>query len=260
MQIIYVVSTGPGGYSHMSVAAKETIEKSDVIVGYTKYLRDIAKIIEDKERHSTGMTAEIERVNIAVEKALEGKTVSLVSNGDVNVFGLATLLVEIVEARGLWDRLEVVSVPGVTSFFAAASLCGAPISQDFAVISLSDRLTPLESIEKRIKAAFEADFVIGIYNPLSKSRKIPYELFLRYLSAINPETPVCVATDIGRAEQCVRIMDSAALVSMGVETKEIDMSTVILVGNSSSRFTSNGKIITPRGYLDKYSLEFLQNS
>lgn len=260
MQIIYVVSTGPGGYSHMSVAAKETIEKSDVIVGYTKYLRDIAKIIEDKERHSTGMTAEIERVNIAVEKALEGKTVSLVSNGDVNVFGLATLLVEIVEARGLWDRLEVVSVPGVTSFFAAASLCGAPISQDFAVISLSDRLTPLESIEKRIKAAFEADFVVGIYNPLSKSRKIPYELFLRYLSAINPKTPVCVATDIGRAEQCVRIMDSAALVSMGVETKEIDMSTVILVGNSSSRFTSNGKIITPRGYLDKYSLEFLQNS
>lgn len=260
MQIIYVVSTGPGGYSHMSVAAKETIEKSDVIVGYTKYLRDIAKIIENKERHSTGMTAEIERVNIAVEKALEGKTVSLVSNGDVNVFGLATLLVEIVEARGLWDRLEVVSVPGVTSFFAAASLCGAPISQDFAVISLSDRLTPLESIEKRIKAAFEADFVIGIYNPLSKSRKIPYELFLRYLSAINPETPVCVATDIGRAEQCVRIMDAAALVSMGVETKEIDMSTVILVGNSSSRFTSNGKILTPRGYLDKYSLEFLQNS
>ena len=204
------------------------------------------------------MTAEIERVNIAIEKALEGKVVSLVSNGDVNVFGLATLLVEIVEARGLWDRLEVVSLPGVTSFFAAASLCGAPISQDFAVISLSDRLTPLESIEKRIKAAFEADFVVGIYNPLSKSRKLPYELFLRYLGGIKQETPVCVATDIGREDQNVRIIDAATLVSMGVETKEIDMSTVILVGNSSSRFTSNGKILTPRGYLDKYELEELK--
>ena len=258
MQTIYVVSTGPGGYADMSVAAKETIEKSDVVVGYTKYLKDIGKIIEGKERHSTGMTAEIERVNIAIEKALEGKVVSLVSNGDVNVFGLATLLVEIVEARGLWDRLEVVSLPGVTSFFAAASLCGAPISQDFAVISLSDRLTPLESIEKRIKAAFEADFVVGIYNPLSKSRKIPYELFLRYLGGIKQETPVCVATDIGREDQNVRIIDAATLVSMGVETKEIDMSTVILVGNSSSRFTSNGKILTPRGYLDKYELEELK--
>jgi len=241
----------------MSLKAKEIIEKSDVVVGYTKYIKDLKDMLEGKERHSTGMTAEIERVDIAIQKALEGKSVSLISNGDVNVFGLATLLVEIIEARGLWDRLDVVSIPGVTSFFAAASLCGAPISQDFAVISLSDRLTPLESIEKRIKAAFEADFVVGIYNPLSKSRKIPYELFLGYLGAINPKTPVCVARDVGREDENVRIMDAATLVSMGVETKEIDMSTVILVGNSSSRFTSNGKILTPRGYLDKYSLDEL---
>jgi len=239
----------------MSLKAKEIIEKSDVVVGYTKYIKDLKDMLEGKERHSTGMTAEIERVDIAIQKALEGKKVSLISNGDVNVFGLATLLVEIIEARGLWDKLDVVSIPGVTSFFAAASLCGAPISQDFAVISLSDRLTPLESIEKRIKAAFEADFVVGIYNPLSKSRKIPYEIFLRYLSAINQKTPVCVATDIGREDENVRLMDAATLVLMGVETKEIDMSTVILVGNSSSRFISNGKILTPRGYLDKYGLD-----
>ncbi|HRF57422.1 MAG TPA: precorrin-3B C(17)-methyltransferase [Campylobacterales bacterium] len=255
MQEIYIVSTGPGGHVHMSLKAKEIIEKSDVVVGYTKYIKDLKDMLEGKERHSTGMTAEIERVDIAIQKALEGKKVSLISNGDVNVFGLATLLVEIIEARGLWDKLDVVSIPGVTSFFAAASLCGAPISQDFAVISLSDRLTPLESIEKRIKAAFEADFVVGIYNPLSKSRKIPYEIFLRYLSAINQKTPVCVATDIGREDENVRLMDAATLVLMGVETKEIDMSTVILVGNSSSRFISNGKILTPRGYLDKYGLD-----
>ncbi len=239
----------------MSLKAKEIIEKSDVIVGYTKYIKDLKDMLGDKECHSTGMTAEMERVDIAIQKALEGKKVSLISNGDVNVFGLATLLVEIIEARGLWDKLDVVSIPGVTSFFAAASLCGAPISQDFAVISLSDRLTPLESIEKRIKAAFEADFVVGIYNPLSKGRKIPYEIFLRYLSAINQKTPVCVATDIGREDENVRLMDAATLVLMGVETKEIDMSTVILVGNSSSRFISNGKILTPRGYLDKYGLD-----
>jgi precorrin-3B C17-methyltransferase len=168
---------------------------------------------------------------------------------------MATLLVEILEEKNLLDELEIVSIPGVTTMFAAASLCGAPISQDFAVISLSDRLTAIEVIEKRIKLALEADFVLGIYNPLSKTRKKPYEIFLQHLSSINGATPVCVATDIGRDEQKIAIIDAKTLVEQGIENKNVNMSTLILVGNSSTKLTKNGKILTPRGYLVKYSLD-----
>ncbi len=255
MNKIYVVSTG-FGKGAITMQTLDVIKDATVIVGYTKYVDEIAELCSGKELYTSGMTQEVERVSVAIEKAINPQSrVALISNGDVNVYGMATLLVEIIEEKGLGEQLEVVSISGVTAMTYAASLCGAPISQDFAVISLSDRLTPIEKIEKRIKSALEADFVLGIYNPISKSRKKPYEIFLEQLKAINSETPVCVAKNLGRDEEEHKITTCGELIDVGVENGFLDMSTIIIVGNSASRFTTNGKILTPRGYLDKYSLE-----
>ena len=253
---LYIVSTGPGGILHLTIEAQKAIEASNVVVGYTKYIEDITPLIQNKKVMTSGMTEEISRCDMAISSAIEGNTVSLVSNGDVNVFGLASIAIELIDTKKLWDQVEITSLPGVTSFLALASKTGAPISQDFAIISLSDRLTPLDVIEKRIKAGMEGDFVLGIYNPLSKRRKKPYELFLSYVDQyIKKETPVIIASNIDRQMEEIHYLTAEKLLADGIENPLISMSTLLLIGNQSTRWTENNKLLTPRGYLDKYHLD-----
>ena len=154
--------------------------------------------------------------------------------------------------KNLWDEVEIVSVPGVSSVFAAASKVGAPLSQDFAVVSLSDRLTDPDMINKRIFNALDADFVLAIYNPKSKKRIQPYLDFLDILSKFD-ERIITVAQNVGReAKEHIAITTSTDLIEKGLEHEDVGMSTLIIVGNSNSRLTKNGKILTPRGYLNKY--------
>jgi precorrin-3B C17-methyltransferase len=254
MNRLYIVSTGAGGTKYLTQEALQAIQEAEVIVSYTKYAKELSDMFGDKEVITSGMTKEIERCNIAIDSAHAGKTTALISNGDVNVFAMATLVVEIMDTKELWDDIDVVSIAGVTSILATASRIGAPISQDFAVISLSDRLTPIETIDNRIKCALDGDFVIGIYNPISKKRKRPYEILIEHLQNYSNRVAI-IASNIGREDETITVVDTNELIEKSIENELLSMSTMILIGNSSTRMTKNGKVLTPRGYLNKYDLD-----
>lgn len=253
MGILYVVSSGPGGEGYLSADAQKALNDSDIIVSYKKYAKELAHLFEDKELITSGMTKEIQRCSDAIEKAAQGHTVSLISNGDVNVYAMATLVVELIDTKELWDKVELVSLPGVTSMLALASKCGAPVSQDFCLISLSDRLTDIELIQKRVRLSLEADFVMGIYNPMSKKRKRPYELMLEEFSKVESKEAI-IASNIGRENEVITYTTTHELVEKGIANEAVGMSTMLLIGNSNTRKTKNGKLLTPRGYLNKYEL------
>lgn len=254
MNKLYIVSSGAGGLDYITPEARAAIDECEVVVSYSKYARELSSILEGKELFTSGMTHEIERCSQAIEYARSGKITCIISNGDANVFGMATLVVELLDKQDLWDEIELISLPGVTSFLAAASKVGAPISQDFAVISLSDRLTDINMIDRRVRAALETDFIIGIYNPKSKKRIKPYENFLQALDD-NEKRIAIIASHVGRAgKEKITITNTQDLITQGITHPAVSMSTLIIVCNSNTRLTKNGLVLTPRGYLNKYEL------
>jgi len=250
---LYIISSGAGSDTYITTQAVEAINDCDVVVSYTKYAKELDNLIKNKELFTSGMTHEIERANQAIEFAKAGKTTCIISNGDVNVFGMATLVVELIDEQNLWDEIEVISIPGVTSFLAAASRVGAPISQDFAIISLSDRLTDINMIDRRVKNSLEADFILGIYNPKSKKRIQPYLNFIDALKNVD-ERIVIVASNVGRAKEHINITTTTDLINQSLDHPDVSMSTLIIVCNSNTKLTKNGKVLTPRGYLNKYDM------
>lgn len=236
---IYVIGFGAGNEDGMSAGAKKRIEECDIIVGYTTYINILKRYFPDKEFIETPMRREIERVRAAVELAEEGKTVAVVSSGDSGIYGMASLVYEMTEGTGV----EVIVIPGITAASSGAALLGAPLSHDFAAVSLSDLLTPKELIEKRLRLAAEGDFVICIYNPASKNRreylKNACDIILKYRA---PETVCGIARNIGREGEEYKIMSLAELREF-----EADMLTTVFVGNSETRVI-DGKMVTPRGY------------
>ncbi|MGO9016081.1 MAG: precorrin-3B C(17)-methyltransferase [Dissulfurispiraceae bacterium] len=241
---IYIVGTGPGSLEHITPYAREAIWKSEVVVGYGTYLDLITDLIKDKEVVSTGMTQEIDRCRTAVELALSGKTVAVVSGGDPGIYAMAGLVFELLKQRvpeAPCPGVEV--IPGISAVNAAASRLGAPLMHDFAVISLSDRLTPWEIIEKRLEAAAMADFVIVLYNPKSMGRPEHIDkaraACLRYRKA---ETPVGIVRAAMRENEKVIITDLKDMLN-----HDIDMQTTVIIGNSTT-FSWNNLMITPRGY------------
>lgn len=250
-----LVSTGAGGSRYLTNEAIEAIQKADLIVSYTKYAKDLSNLLKDKEVFTTPMTKEIERVSFAIEEAKKGRTVALLSNGDANVYAMGSLVVELIDVNDCWNNIEYISLPGISSVLALASEVGAPLSQDFCLISLSDRLTDADLIQKRIKFSLECDFVIAIYNPKSKSRLDPYIGMLEKLSVVEDDRVVIIARDLGRDEKIIKIITAKELIEAGVENKDVNMSTTLLIGNSTTKLTKNGKVLTPRGYLDKYELD-----
>jgi len=253
MNKLYIISSGAGSDTYITTQAVEAINECEVIVSYTKYAKELKNLIQNKELFTSGMTHEIERANQAIEFAKSGKTTCIISNGDVNVFGMATLIVELIDEQNLWDDIEVISVPGVTSFLATASRVGAPISQDFAIISLSDRLTDINMIDKRVKNSLDADFILGIYNPKSKKRIQPYLNFIDALKDVDERIAI-VASNVGREKEKITITTTTDLINKGLENEDVSMSTLIMVCNSNTKLTKNGKVLTPRGYLNKYDM------
>lgn len=252
MNKLYIVSSGAGGTEYITPEASEALRTSEVVVSYTKYAKELTELLEGKEIYTSGMTHEIDRCNQAIEYAMSGKITSIISNGDANVFGMATLIVELIDEKNLWNDIELISLPGVTSFLAAASKAGAPVSHDFAIISLSDRLTDINLIDKRIKSSLECDFVMGIYNPKSKKRIKPYQNFLARLDEVD-ERIVVIAQNVGRDEkEKIVISTTTDLIKQDIQHEDIGMNTIIIVCNSKTRLTKNGLALTPRGYLNKY--------
>ncbi len=240
---IYVVGTGPGSIEHITPYAREAIRQSEAVVGYGAYLDLITDLIKDKEVVSTGMTKEIDRCRNAVELALSGKTVAVVSGGDPGIYAMAGLVIEMLKDHNTSSPITVEVIPGISAVNAAASRLGAPLMHDFAVISLSDRLTPWELIEKRLEAAAMADFVIVLYNPKSMGRPEHIDraraICLRYRSS---ETPVGIVKAAMRENENVIITNLKDMLN-----HDIDMQTTVIIGNSTT-FSWNNLMITPRGY------------
>jgi precorrin-3B C17-methyltransferase len=226
----------------MTIKARSEIENADVIVGYATYVNLVRSLIKPTAEIISGkMGEEVERAKVAVKKALENKKVAVISGGDSGIYGMAGPVLEVAEKEGVNIPIEI--VPGVTAATAVAAKLGAPIMGDFAAISLSDLLTPWSQIEKRLKAAAEADFVIVLYNPKSRSRKEPlvkaHEILLKYRS---PDTPVGIVRNVGRKGEQTVITTVKEMLN-----HEIDMATTIIVGNSATRVL-NQKMVTSRGY------------
>jgi precorrin-3B C17-methyltransferase len=226
----------------MTPKAKQEIENAEVIIGYKTYVKLIQSIIKrDVEVISGSMGQEVERAKAAVTKALENKKVAVISSGDPGVYGMAGLVLEIAAHEKANIPIEI--VPGVTAATAAAAALGAPLVGDFAVISLSDILTPWNLIEKRLRAAAEAGFVIVLYNPQSQGRREPltkaHKILLEYR---NPKTPV------GIVKKAKRNGEEAVITTLGeMLNYEIDMVTTLIIGNSTT-YVINKRMVTPRGY------------
>lgn len=244
MNKIYVVGIGPGGLEYLTPQASEAIKQSTVIVGYTYYLGLIKDLTVGKEQISTGMKKERDRALEAFEIAQKGNIVSVISSGDSGVYGMASLIYDMKEQMDFDIEIEV--VPGISAMMGAAAKLGAPLGHDFCSVSMSDLLTPWEVIEKRTLAAAMGDFVTAIYNPVSKGRFWQLmrlkEIFLQHR---DPNTPVGIARQVGRDEESIRLTTLEKL-----DANEIDMFTVVIIGNSQTR-NSNGHMLTPRGYYSK---------
>lgn len=241
--MLFLVGIGPGGRQHMTLRALEALEASDVIVGYTPYLALLGDLVGSREVVSTGMTREVDRCRQAVELALAGRTVAVVSTGDAGVYGMAGLALELLAERDPAGTVPVEVVPGVSAVQAAASLLGAPLMTDFAVISLSDLLTHWEAIRARLEAAAAADFVVALYNPRSRKRVRHLEEACAILARHRPpDTPAGVVRHALRPGQEVHRTTLGELPGCPV-----DMMSVVLVGNRATRRLGPW-LVTPRGY------------
>lgn len=240
MNNLSVVGIGPGNESFLSIDAKETLENSDLIVGYSKYVELVKEYLPNKDYLYTGMTKEIDRCKMALEKASEGNDVSVVCSGDAGVYGMAGLIYEL---SVNYPNVEINIVPGISAVLSGSAVLGAPIGHDFAVISLSDLLTPWELIEKRLRLAGEGDFCICLYNPSSRKRKDYLKKACEILLKSKGEDTVCgYVRNIGRAGEEYHITSLLEL-----KETEVDMFTTVFIGNANTKIIDN-KMITPRGY------------
>jgi len=248
-----IVGIGPGSADWLTPEARRLLEASDAVVGYSLYLDLVAPLIAHAERFESALGAEEARVRKALTLAGEGRTVALVSSGDAGIYALATLVFECLDAAELPDgagRVEVIVAPGVSAMQAAAARAGAPLGHDFCAISLSDLLTPWETIEARIRAAVAADFVIAFYNPVSQRRRTQLAEAKRILLRHRPpDAPIVLARNLGRDGESVT---TVALADLSVD--DVDMLTLVLVGASTTRQVKTGGrtfTYTPRGYEKK---------
>jgi precorrin-3B C17-methyltransferase len=242
-----VVSLGPGSLDQLTPAARAAIAQSDVILGYRTYLDLIAGLAPAIPREASGMRHEVQRVQRAIELGSVGQRVALVCGGDAGVYGLAGLVFEV-----LWEQdgaLPVTVYPGVSAANAAAALLGAPLTGDYANISLSDQLVPLEEILARVEAAARTGFIICFYNPRATRRTAPFDAACAILARHRaPETPVGIVHAAFRQAQKIEIIRLADL-----SHAEVDMSSLVIIGNRDT-MTRDGRLVTSRGYQQRYRL------
>ena len=242
MSKLYVVGIGPGDYQNMTIRAENALKNCDAIIGYHVYVDLVRDRYPGKEFLTTPMTKEADRCRMAIREARSGKNVAMVCSGDSGIYGMAALVYEL---RGEDNDPEIEVIPGLTAACSGAALLGAPLTHDFAVISLSDRLTPWEKIEKRLLAAACADLSIVLYNPASHGRpdhlRHACEILMREL----PRDRVCgICRNIGRDGEDIRILSLEELARA-----DVDMFCTVFIGNEMTRVIHH-RMVTPRGYRD----------
>ena len=241
MKKIYAIGLGPGDHDYLTPRAREAILSCDVIAGFTVYMELIADLVQGKEIIKTGMRSETERCEAAIVEALKGKQVCVVSSGDAGIYGMAALLYELAKNH---DTVEIEVIPGITAAVSAAAILGSPLTNDFAVISLSDQLTPWNVIEKRLDLCSMADMALCLYNPQSKKRSDYLEkactIALRHKP---PETNCGYVRNAFRGDSGESCICTLAELSKA----QVDMFTTVIIGNSATELI-NGKLVTIRGY------------
>ena len=236
---LYIVGFGCGSELGMTAEARQVLEKVDTVIGYTTYVKLLKGIFPEKEYLTTGMRQEIERVRLALETAKE-RDCALVCSGDAQVYGMASPALALC---GEYDGVEVRVVAGVTAALSGGALLGSPLTNDYAVISLSDLLTPWEQIERRLRCAAEGGFVIALYNPASKTRTDSLERACKILLEVLDGQTVCGwAKNIGREGECGGVLTLSELVNF-----KADMFTTVFIGSHQTTVI-NGRMVTPRGY------------
>ena len=240
MSTLYVTGIGPGSDAFLTNEARTVIEQADVICGYTLYVDLLRSRYPDKEFITTPMRQEIERCRMAMEAASSGRTVAMVCSGDAGIYGMAG---PILEMSSRCSDVDIQIVPGITAAVSGAAVLGAPLMNDFCVISLSDLLTPWPVIEKRLRAAAAGDFCVCIYNPMSKKRPNHLAKACAILMETKPVDTVCGwVRNIGREGQESEILTLGELADA-----QLDMFTTVFVGCSETRVL-NGRMVTERGY------------
>ena len=240
MNVLYVVGLGPGGSRWMTWEARAALEQAEVLCGYTVYLDLIRGEFPDKESFSTPMTQEIERCRAALERARSGRTTALVCSGDAGVYGMAGPVLELAPQ---FPEVEIQVVPGVTAALAGAAVLGAPVMHDFAVLSLSDLLTPWEVIRRRLELAAQGDFVLCLYNPSSRRRRDHLRMACDIVLAHRgPETVCGWVRNAGRAQEEHQVLTLGEL-----QEAQVDMFTTVFIGSAATRRIGD-RMVTPRGY------------
>ena len=241
---VTVVGLGPGAGRDLTGRAREALERADLIVGYTAYIALIKGDFPEKEMMSTGMRREVDRCRAAVEAAVSGRDVAMVCSGDSGIYGMAGLIYEVAQE---YPPIEIEVVPGITAACGGAAVLGAPLTHDFAVVSLSDLLTPWDKIALRLECAAKGDFVLCLYNPASHSRPDHLKRACDILMAAGkaPETICGYVQNIGREGEQGTITTLGAL-----RDTQVDMFTTVFVGSSQTKLLG-GKMVTPRGYLQR---------
>ena len=242
MNKIYVVGIGPGAYEKMTIEAARSLEKCDVIIGYTVYIDLVKDHFPGKTFLSTPMKKEKERCVLAFEEAAKGQEVAMICSGDAGVYGMAGLMYEV---SVNYPDTELEIIPGVTAATGGAAVLGAPLIHDFCLISLSDLLTPWELIERRLEDAAHGDFAVWLYNPSSVERHdyVSKACDIR-MKQKSPDTVCGIVSNIGREGEAMKVMSLREL-----RDTEVDMFTTVFIGNSSTK-EIKGRMVTPRGYRD----------
>lgn len=257
MSKLFVVGTGPGDLQLLAPKAAQAIQASSDLVAYGLYLDLLGQICDAKTHHDLPLGEEIGRARLALDLAASGKTTALISSGDIGIYAMATLVFELLdlqlagkENHPEWLDVEIEVIPGISAMQAGAAAVGAMLGHDFCTVSLSNLLTPWETIEKRIHSAGQGDFVVSFYNPVSKKRdwqlNTARDILLTYRPA---STPVLIGRQLTREDQEITIITLDQL-----DAKDVDMFTLVSVGNSESRHIVNGSkewVYTPRGYSKK---------
>jgi precorrin-3B C17-methyltransferase len=248
--VLSIVGIGPGAQEHTTPAALEAIASSELVVGYVTYIKLVRHLLEGKEIVKTGMTEEIGRARAAVDRARAGGRVAIISSGDAGVYGMASLVFQVLEESG-WkrgDSPELRIIPGMTALNSCGSLVGAPFGHDFCAISLSDLLTPWSVIERRIEAVAASDFVVALYNPASGRRTRQIVIAHDILARHRPGT-----TPVGLVKSAYRKLETAIVTDLDhFLDYEIGMLTTVMVGSTNTR-VFEGYMVTPRGYTNKYT-------
>lgn len=239
---LMVVGLGPGGGLDLTLRAKQALDWADLLVGYGAYIDLIRQDYPNTEVMITGMRQEVERCQLALDKVQEGRKVAMVCSGDSGVYGMAGLLYELAE-----EKVEIEVVPGITAALGGAALLGAPLTHDFAVISLSDLMTPWEKIAQRLEGAALADFVICLYNPRSRARADYLQRACEHIGKHKGGDTLCAyVKNVGRPGEESHLCTLAEL----AQCQEVDMFTTVFIGNSETK-DIGGKMVTPRGYLQR---------